>query len=45
MPRIFALMGRAHSPLVAVVERDGDQVRPVGTITAVHFMEQLIGGL
>jgi hypothetical protein len=33
-----------HSPLVAVIERDGDQVRLVGAITAARLMGQLIGG-
>lgn len=38
-----ALMARTGSPLVAVVERDGDQVRLVGALTAACLMERLIG--
>ncbi|MFC9915003.1 CBS domain-containing protein [Streptomyces sp. NPDC059862] len=41
---IAALMARTHTPLVAVVERDGDQVRLAGAITAARLMERLIGG-
>jgi CBS domain-containing protein len=42
--QVAALMARTHSPLVAVIERDGDQVRLVGAITAARLMERLIGG-
>lgn len=42
--QVAALMARTHGPLVAVVERDGDQVRLVGAITAARLMERLIGG-
>jgi hypothetical protein len=34
---------RAHSPLVAVVERDSDRTVVVGAVTAAHLMERLIG--
>ncbi len=40
---VAALMARTHSPLVAVMERDGTQVTLLGTVTAArlmhHFME------
>jgi len=42
--QIAALMARAHSPLVAVVERDGDRTRLVGAVTAARLMQRLIGG-
>jgi CBS domain-containing protein len=42
--QVAALMARTHSPLVAVIEREGDQVRLVGAITAARLMERLIGG-
>ncbi|MFG2026284.1 CBS domain-containing protein [Streptomyces sp. NPDC048825] len=42
--QIAALMARAHSPLVAVVERDGDRAQLVGAVTAARLMERLIGG-
>ncbi|GAA3387335.1 CBS domain-containing protein [Streptomyces roseoviridis] len=35
---VAALMARTHSPLVAVIERDGDGVRLVGTVTAARLM-------
>jgi CBS domain-containing protein len=41
---IAALMARTHTPLVAVVERDGDQTWLVGAVTAARLMERLIGG-
>ncbi|WP_327354516.1 CBS domain-containing protein [Streptomyces sp. NBC_01304] len=40
---VAALMARTHTPLVAVIERDGDQVRLLGAITAARLVEQLIG--
>ncbi|MFB7224831.1 hypothetical protein [Streptomyces sp. NPDC056227] len=42
--QVAAHMARTRSPLVAV-ERDGDQVRLVGAITATRLMERLIGEL
>ncbi|MFF1570918.1 hypothetical protein ACFVY1_47700 [Streptomyces sp. NPDC058293] len=42
--QIAALMGRTHSPVVAVVERDGDHTDLVGAVTAARLMERLIGG-
>ncbi|MFE9442554.1 CBS domain-containing protein [Streptomyces sp. NPDC006602] len=41
---IAALMARTHTPLVTVVERDGDQTWLVGAVTAASLMERLIGG-
>ncbi|WP_230195864.1 CBS domain-containing protein [Streptomyces coriariae] len=41
---IAALMVRTHTPLVTVVERDGDQAWLVGAVTAARLMERLIGG-
>ncbi|KAB1150138.1 CBS domain-containing protein [Streptomyces luteolifulvus] len=41
---IAALMARTHTPLVAVVERDGDQPRLAGAVTAARLMERLVGG-
>ena len=38
-----ALMARAHSPLVAVIERDGGEVRLLGAVTAACLMTHLIG--
>ncbi|MFC7303964.1 hypothetical protein ACFQVC_07015 [Streptomyces monticola] len=38
------LMARTHTPLVAVIERDGDQAGPVGAGTAARLMAELIGG-
>ncbi|GGT96831.1 MULTISPECIES: CBS domain-containing protein [Streptomyces] len=35
---VAALMARTHSPLVAVIERHGDQVRLAGTVTAARLM-------
>ncbi|MFF8277954.1 CBS domain-containing protein [Streptomyces lateritius] len=35
---VAALMARTHSPLVAVIERQGDQVRLAGTVTAARLM-------
>ncbi|WSA75363.1 hypothetical protein OG930_06980 [Streptomyces sp. NBC_01799] len=42
--QVAALMAREHSPVVAV-ERDGDQGRLVGALTAARLMERLIGEL
>ncbi|MFJ8953124.1 CBS domain-containing protein [Streptomyces sp. NPDC102381] len=43
--QIAALMSRTHSPLVAVVERDGDDcTQLVGAVTAARLMERFIGG-
>ncbi|MCX4581521.1 CBS domain-containing protein [Streptomyces sp. NBC_01481] len=42
--QVTALMARTHTPLVAVIERDGNQVRLVGAITAARLLERLIGG-
>ncbi|GAB2755870.1 CBS domain-containing protein [Streptomyces bullii] len=42
--QIAALMAGTHSPLVAVVEREGDQVRLAGAVTAARLMQRLIGG-
>ncbi|MFD3531239.1 CBS domain-containing protein [Streptomyces sp. NPDC058664] len=39
---VAALMARTHSPLVAVVERNGDQVTLLGTVTAARLMEYFI---
>jgi CBS domain-containing protein len=41
---IAALMARTHTPLVAVVERDGDRSWLAGAVTAARLMERLIGG-
>ncbi|MGW7728509.1 CBS domain-containing protein [Streptomyces canus] len=41
---ITALMQRTHTPLVAVVGRDGDRTWLVGAVTAARLMERLIGG-
>ncbi|MGW0734882.1 CBS domain-containing protein [Streptomyces sp. NPDC002851] len=40
---IAALMVRTHTPLVAVVESDGQQSRTVGAITAARLMEHFLG--
>lgn len=42
--QVAALTARERSPLVAV-ERDRDQVRLVGALTAARLMERLIGEL
>ncbi|WP_327372021.1 CBS domain-containing protein [Streptomyces sp. NBC_01217] len=42
--RVAALMARTHTPLVAVVEHDGDEIKLVGAVTAARLMERLIGG-
>ncbi|MFV0132893.1 CBS domain-containing protein [Streptomyces sp. HMX87] len=39
-----ALMARTHSPLIAVIERDADQVRLVGTVTAARLMGCFLSG-
>ncbi|MEU3091367.1 CBS domain-containing protein [Streptomyces massasporeus] len=39
---VAALMARTHSPLVAVIERDGDQVMLLGTVTAARLMQHFI---
>ncbi|MGW0761341.1 CBS domain-containing protein [Streptomyces sp. NPDC002814] len=41
---IAALMARTHTPLVAVVERDGERTRLAGAVTAARLMERLVGG-
>lgn len=40
---VASLMARTHSPLVAVIERSGNQVRLLGTITAARLMQHFIG--
>jgi CBS domain-containing protein len=40
---VAALMARTHSPLVAVIERDGHQVTLLGTITAARLTQHFIG--
>ncbi|SDL02597.1 CBS domain-containing protein [Streptomyces indicus] len=40
---VAALMARTHTPLVAVIERDGDRVHLVGAVTAARLLGQLIG--
>ncbi|WP_406400887.1 hypothetical protein OH805_17735 [Streptomyces sp. NBC_00879] len=42
--QVAALVARTHTPLVAVTERDGNQARLVGAITAARPLERLIGG-
>lgn len=44
LPQLARLVARTHSPLTAVVERDGDQQRPAGAVTAARLMERLVGG-
>ncbi|AYV26345.1 CBS domain-containing protein [Streptomyces avidinii] len=39
---VAALMARTHSPLVAVIERDGDTVTLIGTVTAARLMQHFI---
>jgi hypothetical protein len=39
---VAALMARTHSPLVAVIERDADGVRLLGTVTAARLMAHFI---
>ncbi|WP_314250698.1 hypothetical protein [Streptomyces sp. DSM 40907] len=39
----MALMARTHSPLVAVIERDGDGVILLGTVTAARLMQHFLG--
>ncbi|MEV6791917.1 CBS domain-containing protein [Streptomyces sp. NPDC051320] len=39
---VAALMARAHSPLVAVAERDEQGIRLLGVITASHLLHQLL---
>lgn len=39
---VAALMARTHSPLVAVIERDGTQVSLLGTVTAARLMQYFI---
>ncbi|WP_406213906.1 hypothetical protein [Streptomyces canus] len=41
---IAALMTRTHTPLVTVVEHDGDRTWPAGAVTAARLPERLIGG-
>ncbi|MEV4680548.1 CBS domain-containing protein [Streptomyces kurssanovii] len=41
---VAALMARTRSPLVAVIERDADGVRLLGTVTAARLMAHFIGG-
>ncbi|MFF8101542.1 CBS domain-containing protein [Streptomyces sp. NPDC016640] len=40
--QIAALMIRTHTPLVAVVESDGQETRTVGAITAARLMEHFL---
>ncbi|TQK49955.1 hypothetical protein FBY35_0246 [Streptomyces sp. SLBN-118] len=42
--QVAALVARTRSPLVAAIERDRDQVRLGGAITAARLMQRLIGG-
>ncbi|OEJ28412.1 hypothetical protein AS594_31930 [Streptomyces agglomeratus] len=42
--QVAALMARTHSPLVAVIEREGDEVRLLGAITAACLMTHLLAG-
>ncbi|MBT2524505.1 CBS domain-containing protein [Streptomyces sp. ISL-99] len=42
--QVAALMARTRSPLVAVIERYGDEVRLLGAITAACLMTHLVGG-
>ncbi|MFM9596036.1 CBS domain-containing protein [Streptomyces scabiei] len=44
LSQIARLIVRTHSPLVAVVERDGDQRWLAGVVTAARLMERLVGG-
>jgi hypothetical protein len=39
---VAALMVRTHTPLVAVVESDGQQAQTVGAITAAQLMEYFL---
>ncbi|MDN3293210.1 CBS domain-containing protein [Streptomyces ficellus] len=39
---IAALMARTHSPLVAVIEREADEVRLLGTVTAARLMRHFV---
>ncbi|MET9956555.1 CBS domain-containing protein [Streptomyces sp. NPDC006339] len=39
---VAALMARTHSPLVAVIERDGSRVTLLGTVTAARLMGYFI---
>ncbi|GAB2958417.1 hypothetical protein GCM10023080_017730 [Streptomyces pseudoechinosporeus] len=39
---VAALMAGTHSPLVAVVERDGTQVTLLGTVTAARLVHHFI---
>ncbi|WP_432076206.1 CBS domain-containing protein, partial [Streptomyces wuyuanensis] len=40
---VAALMARAHSPLVAVIERDGDRVTMLGSVSAARLMQHFVG--
>ncbi|WP_419999084.1 CBS domain-containing protein [Streptomyces boninensis] len=40
---VAALMASVRSPLVAVVDRDGEEPRLLGVITAVHLLDRLLG--
>ncbi|MGP4052708.1 CBS domain-containing protein [Streptomyces sp. 2A115] len=42
--QIAALMTRKDTPIVAVVERDGDKATLVGAVTAAALLEHFIGG-
>ncbi|MFI1733816.1 CBS domain-containing protein [Streptomyces acidicola] len=44
LTRIAVLFARTHSPLVAVVERDGDQTWLAGVVTAARLLEGLAVG-
>ncbi|NUP19330.1 MAG: CBS domain-containing protein [Streptomyces sp.] len=41
---VAALVARTHTPLVAVVERDGDRINLMGAVTAARLMERIVGG-
>ncbi|QIP87895.1 CBS domain-containing protein [Streptomyces sp. Tu 2975] len=40
---VAALMARTRSPLVAVIERDADGVRLLGTVTAARLVAHFLG--
>ncbi|UIX34115.1 CBS domain-containing protein [Streptomyces sp. GQFP] len=41
---VAILMARTHSPLVALVERDGTNVTVIGTVTAARLMRYFLEG-
>ncbi|MXM63909.1 CBS domain-containing protein [Streptomyces sp. HUCO-GS316] len=42
--QIAALMARKDTPIVAVVERNGDKATLIGAVTATALLEHIIGG-